>query len=334
MMPWEQNKSILWVHGAQGPKITASNFQNMYVWLGFSLKAARLLVREQGLDNPHRLRVFTNKNDDDICNVVRKPGGKNADGTQDRGQQVSMIAQENLKLTAFLFHHQWRCTLDWEIMGVDKETVHFLVGQKKLEAEYKDPDVLTRINKSDMAGMMESIKEYLRSCHGVIKRPLAYIIRKAITVQTYGNHPTYSTSDDKMIARMLHLPPDKNKLLLERDAHRVQDHTAEYVIDNRMVYDILDQICKDTDLYPYVKQHKSKRDGRGAFYAIHSRWLGLNHVNATASEAEMALQMSMYDGEKRAWNWEKYVAHHVKYHIILMNLMEYGYQGLNQGSKV
>ena len=69
-----------------------------------------------------------------------------------------------------------------------------------------------------------------------------------------------------------------------------------------MVYDILDQICKDTDLYPYIKQHKSKREGIGAFYAIHSRWLGPNHVNATASEAEMALQMSMYDGEKRAWN--------------------------------
>ena len=101
-----------------------------------------------------------------------------------------------------------------------------------------------------------------------------------------------------------------------------------------MVYDILDQICKDTDLYPYVKQHKSKRDSKGAFYAIHSRWLGPNHVNATASQAEMALQMSMYDSEKRAWNWEKYVAHHVKYHIILVNLMEYGYQGLDPGLKV
>ena len=88
-------------------------------------------------------------------------------------------------------------------------------------------------------------------------------------------------------------------------------------------HDILDHIGKDTDLYPYVKQHKSKRDGRGAFY--HSRWLGLNHVNATVSEAEMALQTSTYDGEKRAWNWEKYVARYVKYHIILGDLMEYGY---------
>ena len=52
----------------------------MYVWLGFSPKAAKLLVREQGLDNPERLRVLTDKNVDDICNVVRKPGGKNANG--------------------------------------------------------------------------------------------------------------------------------------------------------------------------------------------------------------------------------------------------------------
>ena len=150
--------------------------------------------------------------------------------------------------------------------------------------------------------MMESIKEYLSACCGVIKAPLAYIIRKIITVQTNGDYPMYATPDDKMIAKMLHLPLSKNKLLLESSANKVQYHTAEYVIDNRMVYDILDQICKDTDLYLYVKQHKSKRDSRGAFYAIHSRWLGPNHVNTTASEAEMALQMSKYDGEKRAWN--------------------------------
>ena len=54
---------------------------------------------------------------------------------------------------------------------------------------------------------------------------------------------------------------------------------------------------------------------------------------ATASEAVMALQMLMYNREK-AWNWEKFVAQHVKYHIILVILMEYGYQGLDPGLKV
>ena len=101
-----------------------------------------------------------------------------------------------------------------------------------------------------------------------------------------------------MIARILHLPSEKNKLLHKMYAHAVQEHMQEYEVDNRTLYDILDQICKDTDLYPYVKQHKPKRDGRGAFYAIHSRWLGPNHVNATGSEAEMALQMPTCDGEK------------------------------------
>ena len=57
-----------------------------------------------------------------------------------------------------------------------------------------------------------------------------------------------------------------------------------------------------------MSNSKFKRDGRGAFYAIHSRWLGPNHVNATASEAEMALQTSTYDGKKKAWNLEKYAA--------------------------
>jgi hypothetical protein len=37
----------------------------------------------------------------------------------DRGQQVSIIAQKNLKLAVFLFHHMWRSTLDWEIRGVN-----------------------------------------------------------------------------------------------------------------------------------------------------------------------------------------------------------------------
>ena len=66
---------------------------------------------------------------------MRKSGGKNDDGTPSRGQQVLVMAQENLKLATFLFHHWWRCTLDWEIAGVNKERVCFLVGQKKLKDE-------------------------------------------------------------------------------------------------------------------------------------------------------------------------------------------------------
>ena len=41
--------------------------------------------------------------------------------------------------------------------------------------------------KVNMAGMKEAIEEYLRSCHGVVRAPLASIIRKTILVETYGD---------------------------------------------------------------------------------------------------------------------------------------------------
>ena len=112
----------------------ALKLQNMYIRLGFSPKAAKLLIKEQGLDNPDRLRILTDKNADDIFNVMRKPFSMSAYATPNRGHWVLVIAQENLKLAAFLFHHRWRCTNDWEIMGMNKEeAVHFLAGQKKVE---------------------------------------------------------------------------------------------------------------------------------------------------------------------------------------------------------
>ena len=112
---------------------------------------------------------------------------------------------------------------------------------------------------------MEAIKEYLRLHCGVVWAPLTYVIQKTITVQTYGDYPTYATPDDEMIARILHLPLEKNMLLHETDTQVGQACMTEYKIDNRTIYDILDHIYKDTGLYPYVKQHKSKRDERGAF---------------------------------------------------------------------
>ena len=72
----------------------------------------------------------------------------------------------------------------------------------------------------------------------------------------------------------------------------------------------------------------------GACYAIHTRWLMLNHVNTTASDTEAAFHALTYYSKKNAWNKEMYVSFHVKYHIVLGNLKEYGYQGLNLRTRV
>ena len=104
-------------------------------------------------------------------------------------------------------------------------------------------------------------------------------------MQTHGDYPMYETPDNERIT----LPSEKKKSSNMINTKIAQAHTGEYEIDNRTICDVLDQICKDTDLYSYLKQQQSKRNGRRAYYTIHSRWFGANHVNMTASEAEMAL---------------------------------------------
>ena len=109
------------VHAAQGLEIMVLWLQDMYLQLRFSPEAAQLLIRE-----------YTDQNVDDICNIVRKLGGKNADGMSDRGQQPSVISQENLKLAAFLFQQRLRCTFDWEVTGVQDDAVNLHADQKML----------------------------------------------------------------------------------------------------------------------------------------------------------------------------------------------------------
>ena len=110
----------------------ASKLQNMYIQLGISPKAAKLLIRVQVLDNPDRLRILADKNADNIFNVMRKLGGKNANVTPNRGQQVSAIAGEpeacSLPIPLSVKMHLWL----GDNMS-EQKTVHFLVGQKNLK---------------------------------------------------------------------------------------------------------------------------------------------------------------------------------------------------------
>ena len=46
----------------------------------------------------------------------------------------------------------WKC----------KKPVCLQGGQKQLEDNDKDPDVMPKVNEADMAGMMEAIKEYVK----------------------------------------------------------------------------------------------------------------------------------------------------------------------------
>ena len=120
-------------------------------------------------------------------------------------------------------------------MGVSEDTVHLPTGQMRLKDKYKDPDMLPKVNKANMAVIMKAIEEYLTLHHDIIRVPLTYIIRKTMIVQTYGDYPKYATPENEMIARMLHLPVEKKMLHNEKSAPSVTEHKTEYMRDNKSV---------------------------------------------------------------------------------------------------
>ena len=50
-----------------------------------------------------------------------------------------------------------------------------------------------------------------------------------------------------------------------------------------------------------------------------------------AAEAERKLQSSHYDGEKKGWEWDKYVTLHKEQHTIMESLTDYQ---MDNGDKV
>ncbi|KAI2505147.1 hypothetical protein MHU86_9335 [Fragilaria crotonensis] len=71
-----------------------------------------------------------------------------------------------------------------------------------------------------------------------------------------------------------------------------------------------------------------------AYLALWTHYLGPNNVDNMATQAEQKLQSTVYNGEQRRWDFEKYINVHKQQHSILEGLVEYGYSGIDARSKV
>ena len=78
----------------------------MFERIGFTNAAAILVTDEQGIDTLIEVRNLADANVENLCKVLRRPGGQNTSENPDPGVKVSARAEENLKLAAFYCRHQ------------------------------------------------------------------------------------------------------------------------------------------------------------------------------------------------------------------------------------
>ena len=111
-------------------------------------------------------------------------------------------------------------------------------------------------------------------------------------------------------------------------------YTADYLVDLSKVWELISDITWDQDWWLYVRPAQRTHDGRLAFLGLKNHYLVNNNVDNMSSRAEAKLKDTSYSGEKCRWNFIKYVKMHVDQHAILTGLVEHGYSGIDDRSKL
>lgn len=128
----------------------------------------------------------------------------------------------------------------------------------------------------------------------------------------------------------------KQDELIARAPIRKADGTfaPDYLADRVRVWELMSELTRSHDCWSYVRPAQRTRDGRLAFLGLRGHYLGANNVDNMSAQAERKLQTTTYTGEKRRWNFEKYVKVMIDQHAVLKGLTEHGYAGIDDRSKV
>jgi hypothetical protein len=159
--------------------------------------------------------------------------------------------------------------------------------------------------------------EFIAANHGEQGNPLPYVIspNAAVPTETDDPYTGYEMVDIEMITR--------------------DPHTGSaYQLDNCKVWEIMKNICGRNPCYIYIKDAAKSKDGREEFCMLFDHYIGTKNVGSLATAAEERLQSTRYSGDKRNFNFEKYVRIHTKHHSVLNGLIEHCYSRINQSSKV
>ena len=298
-----------------------------FVRLGCTEAAATAIVDAQGIDDMEELRILKDDEVVNLCKVVRRPGGTivvDGGDVPAPGENVSLRAENRIKLAAHWLRHQVRVSRTVAITDITLANIRTVRDLKDTEESYDNDPSPPTVDAKDWPKTMESIEEYFCGLHGVSNIPLGYIIRKEETVPE-GDDPAedYSTMQAEMIRRAPH-----------RTGGEDSPYCETYKIDNVAVFDKLAAMTRDHECWTYVKPSQRTKNGRQAFLSLWNHYLGPNNVDNMASKAERKLAATQYFGEKKRWNFEKYVSLQKEQHTTLHRLEEHGYAGIDDRSKV
>ena len=290
--------------------------RQVLVLMGFTVLGADAMTTD-GLSSWEELSLQTDSDIESVCKSIRKPGGG------EDGVPVAHTAESNTKLLCYYLRHQKRRSLAPNHTNMTLVNIRRLRPLRDQEKDHKEPKA-PEIDDKDWPRTIESIEEYLAECLGVTKIPLAYVIRDTIE-PVDAPAAGWPTHQHEMIGR--------SPIVVNAQAVPVV-YTEHYMTDNTTVWSKIAAMTRDHECWTYVRSFQRAKDGRSAFKALHTHFLGVNNVDTLSTNAWSKLNNTRYHGEKRNFTFERYVRIHTDQHAILKGLEAHGHHTLDERSKV
>ena len=266
-------------------------------------------------------------NVDSLLRDIRKPGGSvphplggDRPWVAHPGNVIPLTTELNLKLMVFYIQYHNRTSKPVIVDTITKANVHRFKRLKDEESNHKDADP-PELMASNWPKTLDAIEQWLGCCLGSTKIPLAYVIRDHEAVSPWDPQQVYPSYKKEMIARAPILDPNGG-------------YSSTFLVDRTKVWNKLSLLTMQEDCWSYVRPAQKNEDGRLAFLGLKGHYLGANSVGNMATTANSKLLSTTYSGERRGWNFERFVRVHVDQHSILEGLVEHGNCGIDEQSKV
>ena len=327
--------------------IIRSDMIAMYVRvLGFKEGAATALYDDQQITDTDHLCELDDPTIRELCRQIGK-----------EGHPVSMLSQNRLKLLVFWAKHMRRTSRgidDLSEVDYDKDIKH-LQAQKTFEDgldDSKEPDApKMTLTPATAAASFTQMKTHLAKCRGTTGLPLEYVVRPQLKgpfdapedgpedPPPFGDTDSpYVTIDAELIARAPILRIDLTHGQLARPLDYLEEHgpfDPTFLQDSAKVYDILHTTWGTSQPWTHARSAAAKtKNGRKAFRVLHAHLLGGQQLVTSGSAIMTRLQSLAYDGDRRNFDFNKYVALHVAGHNDHNDLGEYGVEPLTESLKI
>ncbi len=305
----------------------------------FNQGAAEALYNDQMMMTLDVLQDLTNNIIKELCRAIRKPGG---DGS---GHQISELSVTPLKLFAFWARHMWRTSRgvdDWTDTTYDK--IKTLTNQKTLEEsllDTKPPETPAMTLEPHLAAKaFNDMLILLGKMRGIAGHPLSYVPRpnlkgpndadpddKTEDPPPFGQPGSpYVSIDNKLCRRVPKLRTDLTHFQLSASLETLETDVPfepSFLADMARVYNILYSCWGKANWWHHMKKFSKTKNGRQVSWTLHTLLLGGRQVVLTGNAICTKLQSFRYEGDRKNFNFDKYVNLHIEQHNQHADLQEY-----------